>query len=106
MHLENMTHTEERMQASIPILNKIISKTTAKRDSRDASDEGKLRKKLKNNVALCSLLAASEDSAKNDATIIVAITPAIAADAKAEENNLRTLEEFHNKEFVDKLVKA
>ena len=87
MHLENMTHTEERMQASIPILNKIISKTTAKRDSRD--DEGKLRKKLKNNVALCSLLAASEDSAKNDATIIVAITPAIAADAKAEENNLK-----------------
>jgi len=37
-HLENMTRTEERMRASIPILNKIISETTAKRDSWDASD--------------------------------------------------------------------
>jgi hypothetical protein len=32
--------------------------------------------------------------------------PATAADAEAEANNLRTLEEFHNKEFTDKLVKA
>jgi hypothetical protein len=32
--------------------------------------------------------------------------PLPAADAEAEENNLRTLEEFHNKEFVEKLVKA
>ena len=37
-HLENMTRTEERMRASIPILNKIISETTAKRDSWNASD--------------------------------------------------------------------
>ena len=106
MHLENMTHTEERMQASIPILNKIISKTTAKRDLWDASDDGKLRKKLKRNVAMHSLLAASEDSANNDAAVVVAIAPATAADVKAEENNLRTLEEFRNKEFVDKPVKA
>ncbi len=77
-HLENMTHTKERMRASIPILNKIISETTAKRDLWDASDDGKLRKKLKCNVALHSLLAASEDSANNDATIVVAIAPATA----------------------------
>ena len=53
-----------------------------------------------------SLLAASEDSTNNDATVVVAITPATAADAEAEENNLRLLEEFRNKEFVEKLVKA
>jgi hypothetical protein len=106
-HLENMTRTEERMRASIPILNKIISKTTTKRDLWDASDDGKLLKKLKRNVALHSLLAGSEDSANNDAAVVVAINPATTADdAKAEANNLRTLEEFRNKEFADKLVKA
>ena len=86
-HLENMTHTKERMRASIPILNKIISETTAKRDLWDASDDGKLHKKLKCNVAMHSLLAASEDSANNDAAVVVAIAPATAADVKAEENN-------------------
>jgi len=105
-YLENMTRTEERMRASIPILNKIISETTAKRDLWDASDDEKLRKKLKRNVAMHFLLAASEDSANNDAAIVVAIAPATAADVKAEENNLRTLEEFRNKKFVDKPVKA
>jgi hypothetical protein len=104
--LENTTRTEERMRASIPILKKIISKTTGKRDSWEASDDGKLRKKLKHIIALCSLLTASEESANNDAAIVVAIDPATAADAEAEENNLRTLEEFCNKEFADKLVKA
>ena len=74
-HLENMTRTKERMRASIPILNKIISETTAKRDSCDASDNGKLHKKLKRNVKLRSLLAASEDSANKDATVVVAIAP-------------------------------
>ena len=55
---------------------------------------------------LHSPLAASEDSANNDATVVVGIAPATAADAEAEENNLRTLEEFRNKEFLEKLVKA
>ncbi len=50
---------------------------------------------LKRNVALRSLLASSEDSANNAAN----------ADAEAEENKLRALEEFRNK-FVEKLVKA
>ena len=71
----------------------------------DASDDGKLRKKLKRNGALRSLLASSEDSANNDAPVVVDIAPATAADAKAEENKLRALEEFRNK-FVEKLVKA
>jgi hypothetical protein len=43
-HLENMTRTEERMQASIPVRWKVTKRI----------------------VALCSLLAASEDSANND----------------------------------------
>ena len=42
-HLKNMTRTEERMRATIPILKRIISETTTKRDSWDASDDGKLR---------------------------------------------------------------
>ena len=63
-------------------------------------------KKLKRNVALRSILTAPEDSANNNATVVVAIASAIAANVKAEENNLRTLEEFCNKEFVEKLVKA
>ncbi len=44
-HLENMTRTKERMWASIPVLNNIISKTAANRDSWDASNDGKLRTK-------------------------------------------------------------
>ena len=94
-HLENMTRTEERMRKSIPLLNNIISETAKTRDAFDASDDGKLRKKLKRNVALRSLLASSEDSANNAAD----------AEAEAEENKLRALEEFRNK-FVEKLVKA
>jgi hypothetical protein len=43
-HLENMTRTEERMQASIPVRWKVTKRI----------------------VALCSLLAASEDSENND----------------------------------------
>jgi len=54
---------------------------------------------------LHSLLASSEDSANNNAPVVVDIAPATAADAEAEENNLRALEEFHNK-FVEKLVKV
>ena len=104
-HLENMTCTKERMQKSISILNKIISKTAKESDAFDASDDGKLRKKLKRNGALRSLLASSEDSANNDAPVVVDIAPAIAADAEAEEKKLRALEEFRNK-FVEKLVKA
>ncbi len=46
-HLENMTRTKERTRASIPVLQNIISETVAKRDSWDASDDGKLRKTLK-----------------------------------------------------------
>ena len=38
-------HTKERMRASIPVLNNIISETAANRDSLDASDDGKLHKK-------------------------------------------------------------
>jgi len=54
---------------------------------------------------LHSLLASSEDSANNNAPDIVDIAPATAANAEAEENKLRALEEFRNK-FVEKLVKA
>ena len=52
-----------------------------------------------------SLLASSELSANNNAPIIVDIAPATAANAEAEENNLRALEEFRNK-FVEKMVKV
>ena len=95
--LRGHRHTKERMQASIPVLNNIISETVANRDSWDASDDGKLCKKLKCNVALRSLLVASEDSANNNATVVVAIEPTTAANTKAEENNLRKLEELNNK---------
>jgi len=104
-HLENMTRTEERMRKSIPLQNNIISETAKKRDAFDASDDGKLRKKLKRNGTLRSLLASSEDSANNNAPVIVDIAPVTAADAEAEENKLRALEEFRNK-FAEKLVKA
>jgi hypothetical protein len=112
-HLENMTRTEERIRASIPLLENIIAKTAVNRDSWDASDDGKLLKKLKRNVASRSpLLSVSEASTTNDsATIAIAITvdvdiaPATTAyaDAKADadatntetdEINLRTLDEF------------
>ena len=59
-------------------------------------------KKLKRNVALRSILTAPEDSANNNATV----APATAANIEAEENDLRPLEEFRNKEFVEKLAKA
>ena len=55
---------------------------------------------------LGSLLAASEDSANNNAAIVVTIAPATATNAKAEENNLRMLEEFCSKELVEKMVEA
>jgi hypothetical protein len=63
-----------------------------------------LRKKLKHNITLCSLLEASEAPANNDAAF--AVSPATPANAEADEIKLRTLEEFQNKEFVEKLVKA
>ena len=72
----------------------------------NASKDGKLRKKLKSNVTFNSLLTASEDSANNDVTVVITIAPATAANTKAEENNLRMLEEFRNKEFVEKPVKV
>jgi hypothetical protein len=53
-HLENMTHTEERIRASIPLLKKIIAETAVNRNSFDDSDDGKLLKKLKRNVTLHS----------------------------------------------------
>jgi hypothetical protein len=46
-HLENMTYTEERLRASIPLLENIIAETAANRTSWDDSDDGKLLKKLK-----------------------------------------------------------
>jgi hypothetical protein len=46
-HLESMTHTEERIHASIPLLENIIAETAANRTSWDDSDDGKLLKKLK-----------------------------------------------------------
>jgi hypothetical protein len=119
-HLENMTPTEERIRASIPLLKNIISKTAANRDLFDASDDGKLLKKLKRNVTSHStLLSVSDASANNDAAIDVAVAvnvaPTTAADANADadatkaetdEINLRTLGEFRNREFVENLSKA
>jgi hypothetical protein len=63
-----------------------------------------LRKKLKCSVTLLSLLAASEAFANDDAA--VAVAPTTTADANADEINLRMLEEFRNKEFIEKLLKA
>ncbi len=54
-HLENMAHTKDRTQASIPVLRNVISETEAKRNSWDASDDGKLRKTLK-----CTILNANK----------------------------------------------
>ncbi len=78
-------------------------------------------KKLKRNVASHSpLLSVSEASATdNSATIAIAIAvnvaPATAAytnanaaytNTETDEINLRTLDEFRNREFVEKLSKA
>ena len=41
-HLENITHTKERICASIPLLENIIAETAANRTSWDDSDDGKL----------------------------------------------------------------
>jgi hypothetical protein len=120
-HLENMTRTKERIRALIPLLKKIIAETAVNRNSFDDSDDGKLLKKLKRNVASHSpLLSVSEASATdNSATIVIAIavdvTPATAAYAntnaddtntETDEINVRTLDEFRNREFVEKLSKA
>ena len=70
-HLGHMPCTKERMRASITVLNTIISKTAPNWDLWDASDDGRLRKKLKRNVTLCSLLKASEASTNNNAVIAV-----------------------------------
>ena len=91
----------------------------AYRDAWDASNDGKLLKKLKRNIVLCSsLLSVSKASANDDSATIaiaiaVAVAPATAAyananatNAETDEINLRTLDEFHNREFVEKLSKA
>ena len=91
----------------------------ADRDAWDASNDGKLLKKLKRNIVLCSsLLSVSKASANDDSATIaiaiaVAVAPATAAyananatNAETDEINLRTLDEFHNREFVEKLSKA
>jgi hypothetical protein len=83
------------------------------------------KKKLKRNVASHSpLLSVSEASPTNDSVtiaiaIVVNVAPATAAYANANANadtvatntktdeiNLRTLDEFQNREFVEKLSKA
>ncbi len=79
-------------------------------------------KKLKRNIASHSpLLSVSEASANDYAAIAVAVAISLATTAAADtdtntnvnatnaetdEINLRTLEEFRTREFVEKLVKA
>jgi hypothetical protein len=89
-HLENMTHTEERVRASIPILKNIITETAAARDIWDASNEGKLCKTLKRKV-----LEAAKASAQQDST-----------HAMDERIKFKELEDHRNREFVLKLEKA
>jgi hypothetical protein len=99
-----MTHTEERTQASIPALKKIISKTVANRDSWDASYDGKLRKILQ-----CTVAAAKyrQRAAARDCEIIAGQDNAPQQETHATDKiKLRALEDFHNREFVDKLDKA
>ncbi len=75
-HLENMTRTKERIRASIPLLKKIIAETAVNRNLFDDSDDGKLLKKLKRNVASHSPLA-----------IAVNVAPTTAAYANANADN-------------------
>jgi hypothetical protein len=124
-HLENMACTKERICASIPLLENIIAKTAANRDSWDASDNGKLFKKAqtKHCVAL-PLLSVSEASTNNNSAtvaITIDVAPATAANTNANANantnanttnaetdeiNLRMLDKFRNREFVEKLSNA
>jgi len=104
-HLENMTRTEEKIRASIPLLKKIVAETAVNRNSFDDSDDGKLLKKLKRNVALHSpLLSVSEASAT--ATAAYANANADDTNTETDEVNLRTLNEIRNRKFVEKLSKA
>jgi len=107
-HLENMTRTKERIRASIPLLKKIIAETAVNRNSFDESDDGKLLKKLKRNVA-------SHSPPTIAITIAVDVAPTTAAYANANANdtntetdeiNLRTLDEFRNREFAEKISNA
>jgi hypothetical protein len=78
----------------------------------------KIVEKLNHNFTLrAPLLTASEASTNDDVDIAIAVTPATAApadinaninttNAETDEINLRTLEEFRNRELVEKLVKA
>jgi len=68
----------------------------------DDYNDGKLLKKLKHNVALHSLLLSVSEAS---ATATAAYTNANADDTNTEidELNLRTLDEFQNREFVEKI---
>jgi hypothetical protein len=105
-HLEHMTRTEERIRASIPLLKKIIAETAVNRNSFDDSDHGKLLKKLKRNVALHSPLLSVSEASSATATAAYANSNADDTNTETDEINLRTLDEFRNREFVEKLSKA
>ena len=88
-----MTRTEEKMRASIPLLKKIIAETAFNRNSFDDSDDGKLQKKLKCDVASHSpLLSVSEASAAT--TTAYANSNADDTNTETDEVNLRTLDEI------------
>jgi hypothetical protein len=92
-HLENMTCTEERAQASIPVLRTIISETVAKRDSWDASDDGKLQKTLKCTIANVNKSERDAQDAHNNIEIIADQEQETQQDTHAvNEIKLRTLE--------------
>jgi hypothetical protein len=104
-HLENLTCTKEKIRASIPLLKKIIAETAVNRNSFDDSDNGKLLKKLKRNVASHSpLLSVLEASATATAAYDNANTN--DTNTETDEVNLMTLDEFRNREFVEKISKA
>ena len=94
-NLENMTHTEERALASIPLLRDIIDETIANRDAWDASNEGKLRKTLKRKVE------AAKDSrdAQNDNEIVAGNASSLEQaqqNTHPDEIKWKELDEYRN----------
>jgi hypothetical protein len=104
-HIEKMAPTEMETRLSIPILKQIIADTATYRDEWDASADGKKMKSLLRSTNLHRKLhmgggneKAAESEDVQDETICITHMQDI--------NELKCLQEFRKKTYVDKLQKA
>jgi hypothetical protein len=107
-YLENMTLTEEKIRASIPLLKQIIAETTANRDLWDDADDGKNLKTIRRK------LGAAKKKNQSDTWDNDEIIEQSGVGAGEEQNThptddeikFKQLDEYRNKEFVKKIEKA